>query len=114
MPSSSCAVKAVSAALGVALAVIFTGAAGCSSSESPNQTCEACRKAYSTCSFSNLQEALDFTIDSRDETGCAGRIQGAPVRITCTPLELCHKDGSCQPVTYADGALDLGGLDKSF
>ncbi|MCB9577396.1 MAG: hypothetical protein H6717_10270 [Polyangiaceae bacterium] len=28
MPSSSCAVKAVSAALGVALAVIFTGAAG--------------------------------------------------------------------------------------
>lgn len=97
--------KIAGAALFSALCV-----AGCSTSTDDQEACDACKDDYSFCSFPNVQESLSFSIQTRDGKGCSGELQGASVRVTCAPLEVCFESsGICHPAKYSEGFLWFGG-----
>lgn len=92
----------------VALALLCLPLCGCSD-EPQEPTCAACQEEYTSCSFPNLQESLEFQIQSRDALGCSGVVQGASVRLECDPLRFCvDSAATCYSATYSEGVLHFG------
>jgi hypothetical protein len=86
--------------------VTLSLAVGCSSEDPPAQSCQACDRDYTSCSFDGNPEALEFHIERRYAGGCSGSVMGAAMHLSCQPLQFCWYNGQCSPVTYESGTLN--------